>query len=205
MHRFLILWLVAAAATLAPPPARADRLADDDDAETGDVRPFQHDDAPRAGAMAPSPLTVPRVFEELFPVRVGKLRALSSTHPEVFRRAVRRMNRVAGELADLKLTNLEEFTRRMDALRLEGHAEQVAAKYRQSRDAAERGVLEHEIRTTLEKLFDKKEETQRAHVARMEREVAALRKKLADKHALRDKAIGKRLAELKEEDEDLDF
>lgn len=205
MHRLLILTLVAATTLLLPAPSV--RAADDDDAAAGDVRPFQHDDTTRTAAERAddASLTVPPVFEELFPFRVKKLHDLASTHPEVFRRAVRRMHRVAAELRDLKLTNLEEFTRRMDTLRLEGHAEQIAAKYRASRDAGEKAALEREINTTLEKLFDKKEETQRAHLARMEQEVAALQKKLAAKHALREKAIAKRLVELKEEDEDLDF
>lgn len=206
MHRLLTLLLFVAAMT--PAPVRAGHLAEDDDAEGAEVRPFQHEDGSRPGPGIPAgdaALKVPPVFEELFPIRVKKLRDLSSTHPDVYRRALRRMHHVAVELRDLKVTNLEEFNRRMDALRLEGHAESVAAKLRLSRDAGEQGVLEREIRTTLEKLFDKKEESQRAHVARMEHEVTVLRKKLATKHALRDKAIAKRLAELKEEDEDLDF
>jgi hypothetical protein len=207
MRRLLILsWLAAAAVILTPPGlARADRLTDDDE-EAGDARPFQHNDAmrpsPASGAEA---LVVPPVFEQLFPSRVKKLHDLASTHPEVYRRALRRMHRVADELRDLKLTDMEEFTRRMDALRLEGHAEQLAVKYRESKDAAEKSVIENEMRITLQKQFDKKEESQRAHVARMEREVATLRKKLQAKHDRRDKAIAKRLAELKEEDEDLDF
>ena len=206
--RCVVIAGLAACSLLAPAaPLWADHALDDDDVETADARPFQHDAGHPAGKEAPdaASLTVPPVFEELFPIRVKKLRDLSSTHPEVYRRALRRMHHMASELRDLKLTNMEEFTRRMDALRLEGHAEQIAAKFRESKDPSEQGVLEHEMRTTLEKLFDKKEETQRAHVARMEHEVIALKKKLAAKHALRDKAITKRLAELKEEDEDLDF
>lgn len=202
MHRLLILSLCCA---VVAAPARADHLADEDD---GDARPFHHTDGARPGpgpAESAAALTVPPVFEELFPVRVKKLHDLSSTHPEIYRRALRRMHRVAAELHDLKLTHMEEFSRRMDTLRLEGHAESVAAKYRLAKDAAEQAVLEREMRATLEKLFDKKEDSQRAHVKRMEQEVLVLKKKLAAKHTRRDKAIAKRLAELKEEDEDLDF
>ncbi len=84
---------------------------------------------------------------------------------------------------------------------LERETMALSKKYRDSTDDAEKETVRAELKTKLGVLFDLRETERRAHVERIEKDLANLKQGLADRQARREEIIERRLAELTDGDD----
>jgi hypothetical protein len=193
----LLAGMLATAALGAPPPAGPpkDRPAAPRDA-------IQRESAMDRDA-ANEPAGVPPMFKEMFPHRAEALEKMSREKPEEYRMTCHHLYRMARELEDLKGRDQEEYNRRLEILKAEQDVDSLAEKYRATQ-GTEGDKIARELRPKLEKLFDLKEKSQRAHLGRMESHLKEMRDKLDKRHKSRNQIIDKRLGDLKA-DTDLEF
>jgi len=108
------------------------------------------------------------------------------------------------EMKEFQASEMEEFRRRVDLIRLEDEVEKLGDACRREKDEGKKNELRKELSGRLETLFDKKEEAARMHIARMEQDIKQLEGQLDGRRRNRAKIIEKRLQELTEGD-DLEF
>jgi len=156
-----------------------------------------------AAAVMNEPEGIPPMFREMFPHRVSALERMARERPEEYRMTCRHLHRMAQELNELKGRDQEEYDRRVEILKTEQDVDGLAEKYRVSQ-GAEGEKIAADLRGKLEKLFDLKEKSQRAHLARMESHLKEMRDKLDKRHKNKSLIIEKRLNDLKT-DTDLEF
>ena len=204
MRRLLSLTLAALLASLMSTSfATADGLDKD---EPGDrrVRHAQWRKHKPPRHQPEEPAKIPIMFQEISPHRAKKIQGMASRHPEEHRRIVRRLHRMAREMEELQLFNMEEFERRIEMMKMEDQVDELADRLREAKNDKEQNNIKQELGKKLAELFDHKEAAQRARIARMEKEIKELKVKLDRRHRMRSKIIEKRLNELKG-DEDLEF
>lgn len=139
---------------------------------------------------------VPALFRELSPHRAARLEKMRKENPDRFRRILRGMGRKIRELERLRRKDAEEFNRRTSIMRLEDSAARIADELRRAADSEAKSRFQWELQTVLEKLFDKKEDAQRARLKRMEKDLQELKERLDDRRRRRKELIEKRMEEL---------
>jgi len=87
-----------------------------------------------------------------------------------------------------------------EVARLEEMAWELAGAYRSATDEAKREEVQSELRHTLNRLFELREEQRRAVVQRLEEKLDRLKASLAKREADREQIIERRLQELTESD-----
>jgi len=161
--------------------------------------------APGRGDLEGDARTIPAFFEELFPERAKHLREMQGKDPGTFRRMVWHVRRLSRELMQIKRTDMEEFEQRVKIVGLEGEMEMQAMKLKVTSDEKERTAIEKDLRKTVGALFDAKESVQRRHIKRMEKDMADLKAKLEKRRKSREKIIDKKVEELKQEHDEMEF
>ncbi len=149
-------------------------------------------------------MEIPPMFRRMAPHKAMKLEHMRSHNPDHFRQALHRLQRMEREMKGFQASDMEEFRRRADLIRLEDEVEKLGDACRREKDEGKKNELRKELAGRLETLFDKKEEAARMHIERMEQDIKQLEGQLDNRRANRAKIIEKRLRELTEGD-DLEF
>jgi len=99
----------------------------------------------------------------------------------------------------------EEHNREQEIFKLEIATEALAAKHQNAKSQNEKRILKSKLEKTLSKLFDLKEESRKKEVKELEEELRKLKKSLNIRMQNKDEIVKRRLLELLNEDDYLEW
>ncbi|MFA5204998.1 MAG: hypothetical protein WC708_11410, partial [Lentisphaeria bacterium] len=160
-----------------PPPPTAGQ-------EDGQLPPGAPPAAMR-GPHQPGPLPEGRLLDRLRqdnPKEFARLSELRSKNPEQFRKEVR--NLLGGRMFTGRQTEEDKA------------CQELAAKYRAAKSDAEKTALRAEIKTAVNKAFEKRLASQRQRLAELEKQLSKIRDQVKQREADRDTICARRVEEL---------
>jgi hypothetical protein len=139
-----------------------------------------------------------RMFRIYSPYRAEKLEKEARRNPAKYQSLARHIGTRMREMERLRRTDMAEYRRQMEIMRLEDRIEKLTDEGRAARSPRDRERIREELARHLEELFDRKEEAQRARIERMDKELGRMKDKLDRRRQNRPQLIKRRLHQLTE-------
>lgn len=176
----------------------------------GDNRPFPGQPpppgqfSPPGGGPMPPPPQISREDEEEFlqfvkqedPERLEDLKEAKEREPFMYQRMIGEGIQHMRFLNRLKKDNPELYAKVRKEQQAEREVQKLVKSYRQTKDTKQREQLKRELRQRLETLFDLRQSHREEEIKRIEKELATLREKTAERKKNRERIIESKLNEV---------
>ena len=144
-------------------------------------------------------------IREYFPERAAALESLRSSDPESFREKARALHMEVRRLMDLKENNPSLFDVHIEEIHLRPILRKQAKACRDATDDADRARKEAELRASLERAFDLRQQIKRGEVEELRERLQELETGLERRKDRRQELIDEQLEKLTRDDSDSDW
>lgn len=135
-------------------------------------------------------------MKEVRPDQVEGLLKLKVTRPNQYRRLLSRVFREMRYLEDVKKRDPERYEILSREKRLENDSRELARKYRETDDEAEKERIKKEMLDLLDQIFDLRQANREFEIERLEKRLAEAKENNRKRLENKDQIIEQRLAEL---------
>ena len=137
-----------------------------------------------------------KYIQQAYPDRAERLIRWKDLRPEAYKNALSRAFREMRFMEELKERNPERYARVSEEKLLESQSRELAQKYRQSDDDAEKEQLRKEMEDLLYKLFDYRQANRQDEIDRLEKRLAELKEATQERLENKTEIVERRLREL---------
>jgi hypothetical protein len=136
---------------------------------------------------------------------IKRVMKMQINHPLMYQRELQRAFREKRRMKSLKILDPERYKKLIRRRELTKESFELAKKYREAESEREKGAIKKQMKSTMSELFEIREEEKTKRIEELEKELAKLKKTIKKRKQNKNKIIEKRMKQLIEKEEDLEW